>query len=58
MHQGKPNSTPTEVKYHNRLDYVFISPSVEENVVSMDIDANIMDKDKISDHAAVLLELK
>ena len=48
----------TEVKYHNRLDYVFISPSVEENVVSMDIDANIMDKDKISDHAAVLLELK
>lgn len=58
LHQGKPNSTPTEVKYRNRLDYVFISPSVEENVVSMDIDANIMDKDKISDHAAVLLELK
>ena len=55
---GNPDNTPTEFKYRNRLDYVFISPSVEEYVLSMNIDKNLMDVDKISDHAAILLELK
>lgn len=58
LRQGKPNSTPTELKYRGRLDYIFISPSVEESVTSMDIDAKVMEKDKISDHAALILELK
>lgn len=56
--QGKSDFTPTERKYRNRLDYVFISPSMEGNVESMDIDTDIMDIDKISDHAAIILEIK
>ena len=50
--------TPTELKFRKRLDYVFISPRVEKNVVSMDIDLDTMDKEKITDHAALILELK
>lgn len=58
LRQGKPNSTPTELKHRGRLDYIFISPSAEDGVIAMDIDTNTMDKDKISDHAALILELK
>lgn len=58
LRQGKSNLTPTELKHRGRLDYIFISPSAEEGVVSMDIDLDTMDKDKISDHAALVLELK
>ena len=58
LRQGKSKSTQTELKYRNRLDYIFISPSVEDNVVLMDIDLNTMYQDKISDHAALILELK
>lgn len=34
LRQGKSNSTPTELKHRGRLDYIFISPSAEEGVVS------------------------
>lgn len=55
---GKADSTPTEKKYRNRLDYVFVSQSMEKCVESMDIDIDIMDVDEISDHAAIILEIK
>lgn len=55
---GNPDETPTEKKHRGRLDYIFISPSVEEDVLSMYIDCDIMDKEEISDHAALYCELK
>lgn len=58
LRRGNPKDTPTELKFRKRLDYVFISPRVEKNVVSMDIDLDTMDKEKITDHAALILELK
>ena len=58
LRQGKPNSTATELRFRGRLDYIFISPCAEEYVISMDIKQNVMDVDKISDHAALILELK
>ena len=58
LNLGELDSTSTEIKYRNRLDYIFVSQSAKECVVSMDIDTSIMDEDKISDHAMLLLELK
>lgn len=58
LNKGNPDDTATEIKFRKRLDYVFISPSVEEYIVSMDIDSGIMDEEKISDHAVLFLELK
>lgn len=58
LHLGHSDDTPTEYKYRNRLDAVFISPSAESLIKSMVIDTDLMDKEKISDHSALYLTLK
>lgn len=51
------DNTPTQILYRNRLDYIFISPSVEKHVMSMDIDTKLMDNGEMSDHAPLILKL-
>ncbi len=58
LEKGKSDETPTEYKYRNRIDYVFVSNVIDKSSMTMDIDVDLMDIEKVSDHAAIILELK
>lgn len=53
---GNPEDTPTEVKYHGRLDYAIVSPSLAKRVENIELDSFPMDSG-MTDHAAVIVDI-
>lgn len=53
---GNAEDTPTEAKYHGRLDYAIASPSLAKRVENIEIDSFPMGSG-MTDHAAVIVDI-
>lgn len=53
---GNAEDTPTEAKYHGRLDYAIASPSLAKRVENIELDSFPMDSG-MTDHAAVIVDI-